>query len=133
MFGIGTPEIIIIIVVALLIFGPSKLPDLGKSLGKGLREFKKATTEFKDQVNPLNNENNEDEKTMEAHQLGLETNHANSSNEEKPSAKRLAQARKIAVGKKAATKNADSTIKTSAKKSAKTITSAKTTKNKKTA
>ena len=56
MFGIGTPEIIIIIVVALLIFGPSKLPELGKSLGKGLREFKKATTELKEQANPLHDE-----------------------------------------------------------------------------
>ncbi|MHB1664199.1 MAG: TatA/E family twin arginine-targeting protein translocase [bacterium] len=57
MFGIGTPEIIIIIVVALLVFGPKRLPDIGKSLGKGLREFKKATTEFKDQFNdPANNE-----------------------------------------------------------------------------
>ncbi len=56
MFGIGTPEIIIIIVVALLIFGPSKLPELGKSLGKGLREFKKATTELKEQANPLEGE-----------------------------------------------------------------------------
>ena len=51
MFGIGTPEIIIIIVVALLVFGPKRLPDIGKSLGKGLREFKKATSEFKDQMN----------------------------------------------------------------------------------
>jgi len=54
MFGIGTPEIIIIVVVALLIFGPSKLPELGKTLGKGIREFKKASTELKEQVNPLN-------------------------------------------------------------------------------
>ena len=60
MFGIGTPEIIIIIVAALLVFGPKRLPDIGKSLGKGLREFKKATTEFKDQFNdPVNNEDGE--------------------------------------------------------------------------
>ncbi|RZD15391.1 MAG: TatA/E family twin arginine-targeting protein translocase [Candidatus Acidulodesulfobacterium ferriphilum] len=56
MFGIGTPEILIIIVVALLIFGPTKLPELGKTLGKGLREFKKASSDLKDQINPLNNE-----------------------------------------------------------------------------
>lgn len=54
MFGIGTPEIIIIVVVALLVFGPSKLPELGKTLGKGIREFKKASTDLKEQVNPLN-------------------------------------------------------------------------------
>jgi TatA/E family protein of Tat protein translocase len=39
---IGPTEIIIILVVALLIFGPSKLPGLGKSIGEGLREFKKS-------------------------------------------------------------------------------------------
>lgn len=59
MFGIGTPEIIIIVVVALLIFGPSKLPELGKTLGKGLREFKKASSDFKDQINPLSGDEHE--------------------------------------------------------------------------
>jgi TatA/E family protein of Tat protein translocase len=54
MFGIGAPELIIIAVIALLIFGPSKLPELGKTLGKGLREFKKASSDLKEQVNPLN-------------------------------------------------------------------------------
>ena len=43
MFGIGWQELLIIAVVALLIVGPKKLPDLAKSLGKGFREFKKAT------------------------------------------------------------------------------------------
>ena len=48
MFGsIGMPELILIFVVALLVFGPKKLPELGKSLGKGIREFKKATDELK--------------------------------------------------------------------------------------
>lgn len=50
MFGIGIPELIIIFIVALIIFGPKKLPDLGKSLGRGLAEFKKATQEFKDSI-----------------------------------------------------------------------------------
>jgi sec-independent protein translocase protein TatA len=38
--NIGLPEIIIVLVIALVIFGPKRLPDLGKSLGKGMREFK---------------------------------------------------------------------------------------------
>jgi len=47
MFGIGLPELVIILVVALIVFGPKKLPDLARSLGKGIAEFKKATDDLK--------------------------------------------------------------------------------------
>ena len=47
MFGIGMPELIVIFIVALLVFGPKKLPDLGRALGRGLAEFKRASEELK--------------------------------------------------------------------------------------
>ena len=51
MFGIVMPELIIIMVIALIVIGPSKLPDLAKALGKGLNEFKKATQDIKESLN----------------------------------------------------------------------------------
>jgi sec-independent protein translocase protein TatB len=48
MFGIGMPELILILAIALIVIGPKKLPDLAKSLGRAMREFKKATNEFKE-------------------------------------------------------------------------------------
>ena len=48
MFGIGMPELLLILAIALIVIGPKKLPDLAKSLGRTMREFKKATNEFKD-------------------------------------------------------------------------------------
>ena len=50
-FGIGTGEILIILVIALVIVGPHKLPELAKMLGKGFTEFKKAADDLKDSVN----------------------------------------------------------------------------------
>jgi sec-independent protein translocase protein TatA len=49
MFGnIGAPELIIILVIALVVLGPGKLPEVGSALGKGIREFRKAATDVRD-------------------------------------------------------------------------------------
>lgn len=47
-FNIGAPELIVILVIALLIIGPGKLPDVGSALGKSIREFRKASTDVED-------------------------------------------------------------------------------------
>jgi sec-independent protein translocase protein TatA len=47
MGNLGMQELIVIFIIALIVFGPRKLPELGKSLGKGLAEFKKASNELK--------------------------------------------------------------------------------------
>jgi Tat protein translocase TatB subunit len=48
MFNIGLPELLIIVAIALIVFGPNKLPELAKAFGKAMREFKKATEEVKE-------------------------------------------------------------------------------------
>ena len=67
MFGIGMPELIIIFVIALIVIGPHKLPELARSLGKGLAEFKKASEDF--QRNMQEESRKEEEKKSEEQQL----------------------------------------------------------------
>ena len=55
MFGIGLPELILILAVALIVVGPEKLPELAKSLGKGIVELKKAAATLKDSLNEEEN------------------------------------------------------------------------------
>ena len=50
MGNIGFPEMVLIFVVALLVFGPKRLPELGKSLGKGLSEFRRASSDLKNSI-----------------------------------------------------------------------------------
>jgi len=50
MFGLGFPELLLIFAIALIVFGPKKLPDLGKSIGRAMAEFKKAQQELQDSI-----------------------------------------------------------------------------------
>ena len=50
MFDIGLQELVLILVIALLVFGPTRLPELGRALGRAMREFRRATEEFRSTV-----------------------------------------------------------------------------------
>lgn len=49
--NLGLPEIMMIMLLALLLFGPKKIPEIGRTLGRGLREFKRSTSGFMDSIN----------------------------------------------------------------------------------
>jgi Tat protein translocase TatB subunit len=54
MFGIGMPELLLLLAIALIVVGPKKLPELAKALGRGIAEFKKATNELKESLDTSN-------------------------------------------------------------------------------
>ena len=70
MFGIGLPELILIMAVALIVVGPEKLPELARSLGKGIVELKKAASSLKESLN----ENDEDSQPWEQKDLDQHPN-----------------------------------------------------------
>lgn len=55
MFNLGMPELILILIIALVVFGPGKLPEMGKALGKAINEFRRATAT---EITPISPEKN---------------------------------------------------------------------------
>ncbi len=66
MFGIGLPELILIMAIALIVVGPDKLPELAKSLGKGIVELKKAAAGLKESLHEDDDDNKDDNKWEQA-------------------------------------------------------------------
>jgi TatA/E family protein of Tat protein translocase len=67
MFGIGTTELLVILFIILLVFGSKKLPELAQGLGKGIREFKKASNEIQDELDlnkPISSSSTKDDSSV---------------------------------------------------------------------
>jgi sec-independent protein translocase protein TatA len=62
MFGIGMPELIIILIILLVVFGASRLPDIGSGLGKGIKNFKKSFTEAEKSIKAATDDDSTEEK-----------------------------------------------------------------------
>jgi len=61
MFGLGMPELIVILIIILIIFGAGKLPEIGSGIGKGIRNFKKATHDKTDEIGASEDKKNKSE------------------------------------------------------------------------
>ncbi|NOX97749.1 MAG: twin-arginine translocase TatA/TatE family subunit [Nitrospirae bacterium] len=60
--GIGMPELIVVLIILLVLFGAAKLPEIGKSLGKAIKEFKKAGKEIKNDIEEVTKEDDKEKK-----------------------------------------------------------------------